>query len=124
MTPTLNLWLIPVLPLAGAAINGFWGKKSSRTAVSTVALVFSGAALVWALTSVLRYLPSDAPYQEYLAHWIRSSNGPGTFAVDFAFYLDQLSAVMLLVVTGVGFLIHIYSVGYMRDDPICSCFSC
>src|SRR6202049_4744438 len=49
----------------------------------------------------------------FRAHWIRS----GTFAVDFAFYLDQLSLVMLLVVTGVGFLIHIYSVGYMWDDP-------
>jgi NADH-quinone oxidoreductase subunit L len=57
---------------------------------------------------------SDAlPYQEYLAHWIRS----GSFSADFALYLDQLSLVMLLVVTGVGFLIHIYSVGYMWDDP-------
>ena len=46
---------------------------------------------------------------EYVAHWIR----PGSFSVEFAFYLDQLSLVMLLVVTGVGFLIHIYSVGYM-----------
>ena len=53
------------------------------------------------------------PYQEYVAHWIRS----GSFSADFAFYLDQLSLVMLLVVTGVGFLIHIYSVGYMWDDP-------
>jgi NADH-quinone oxidoreductase subunit L len=115
MTPNLNLslWLIPVLPLAGAAINGFLGKKSSRTAVSTVALVFSGAAFVWALISVLRYLPSDAPYQEYLAHWIRS----GSFSVDFAFYLDHLSVIMLLVVTGVGFLIHVYAIGYMWDDP-------
>jgi NADH-quinone oxidoreductase subunit L len=113
MTPTLNLWLIPTLPLAGAAINGFFGKKSSRTAVSAVALVFSGAAFAWALTAVLRYLPSDAPYQEYLAHWIRS----GSFAIDFAFYLDRLSVVMVLVVTGVGFLIHIYSIGYMWEDP-------
>jgi NADH-quinone oxidoreductase subunit L len=113
MTPNLNLWLIPVLPLAGAAINGFFGKKSSRTAVSTVALVFSGAAFGWALTAVLRFLPSEAPYQEYLAHWIRA----GSFSADFALYLDHLSVVMLLFVTGVGFLIHIYSVGYMWDDP-------
>jgi NADH:ubiquinone oxidoreductase subunit 5 (subunit L)/multisubunit Na+/H+ antiporter MnhA subunit len=48
----------------------------------------------------------------HLAHWIRS----GSFQVDFSFYLDQLSLVMLLVVTGVGFLIHIYSVGYMWED--------
>ena len=52
------------------------------------------------------------PIPSRLAHWIRSGN----FSVDFEFYLDQLSLVMLLVVTGVGFLIHIYSVGYMWDD--------
>jgi len=113
MTPNLNLWLIPILPLAGAAINGFLGKKSSRTAVSTVALFFSGAAFLWALSVAWRCLSMPLPYQEYLAHWIRS----GSFSVDFAFYLDQLSLVMLLVVTGVGFLIHIYSVGYMWEDP-------
>jgi NADH-quinone oxidoreductase subunit L len=113
MTSSLNLWLIPVLPLAGAAINGFLGKKSSRTAVSAIGLVFSGAALAWALSVVLRVSSADLPYQEYIAHWIRS----GSFSADFALYLDQLSLVMLLVVTGVGFLIHIYSVGYMWDDP-------
>jgi len=113
MTPSLNLWLIPVLPLAGAAINGFLGKKSSRTAVSVIGLFFSGAAFAWALSVVMRVAIDDLPYQEYLAHWIRS----GSFSADFALYLDQLSLVMLLVVTGVGFLIHIYSVGYMWDDP-------
>ena len=111
--PNLNLWLIPVLPLAGAAINGFLGKKSSRSAVTTVALFFCGAALVWALIVAFRFSSLTLPYQEYLAHWIRA----GSFSADFAFYLDQLSLVMLLVVTGVGFLIHIYSVGYMWDDP-------
>ncbi len=113
MTSSLNLWLIPVLPLAGAAINGFLGKKSSRTAVSVVGLFFSGAAFAWALTVALRFSSVAIPYQEYVAHWIRS----GAFSADFALYLDQLSLVMLLVVTGVGFLIHIYSVGYMWDDP-------
>jgi NADH-quinone oxidoreductase subunit L len=113
MTSSLNLWLIPVLPLAGAAINGFLGKKSSRTAVSIVGLFFSGAAFAWALSVVLRISSDALPYQEYVAHWIRS----GSFSADFTLYLDQLSLVMLLVVTGVGFLIHIYSVGYMWDDP-------
>ena len=113
MTSSLNLWLIPVLPLAGAAINGIFGKKSSRTAVTTVGLFFSGAAFAWALSVVLRFSSFGLPYQEYIAHWIRS----GSFTVDFALYLDQLSLIMLLVVTGVGFLIHIYSVGYMWDDP-------
>ena len=113
MMSSLNLWLIPVLPLAGAAINGFFGKKSSRTAVTTVGLVFPGAAFAWALLVALRFSSVNLPYQEYVAHWIRS----GSFSADFALYLDQLSLVMLLVVTGVGFLIHIYSVGYMWDDP-------
>jgi NADH-quinone oxidoreductase subunit L len=113
MTANLNLWLIPVLPLAGAAINGFLGKRSSRQAVSTVALFFCGASFVMALWVAYRFFSLPLPHQEHLAHWIRS----GSFSADFAFYLDQLSLVMLLVVTGVGFLIHIYSVGYMWDDP-------
>ena len=122
MTANLNLWLIPVLPLAGAAINGFLGKKFSRRAVSIVAVFFSGAALALALRVWSTYLVTrdphwtgvlPIPHQELLAHWIRISG----FSADFAFYLDQLSLVMLLVVTGVGFLIHIYSVGYMWDDP-------
>lgn len=113
MNPNLNLWVIPLLPLAGAAINGFLGKKSSRQAVSTIALFFSGAAFAMALSVVMRLSSVTLPYHEFFAHWIRS----GSFSADFAFYLDQLSLVMLLVVSGVGFLIHIYSVGYMWDDP-------
>ncbi|HZW95245.1 MAG TPA: NADH-quinone oxidoreductase subunit L [Candidatus Eremiobacteraceae bacterium] len=113
MNPMLNLWLIPVMPLAGAAINGFLGKRSSRQAVTAVALLFSGAAFAMALLVAARFSSLSLPYQEFFAHWIRS----GTFTADFAFYLDQLSLVMLLVVTGVGFLIHIYAVGYMWDDP-------
>ncbi len=113
MNPMLNLWLIPILLLAGAAINGFLGKKSSMQAVTTIALFFSGAAFAMALWVAIRFSSLTLPYHEYFAHWIRS----GSFSVDFAFYLDQLSLVMLLVVTGVGFLIHIYSVGYMWEDP-------
>jgi len=119
MTSSLNLWLIPVLPLAGAAINALLGKKSSRTAVSVVGLFFSGAAFAWALSVAWRVSSAGLPYAEYIAHWIRygATGAPGSFSADFALYLDQLSLIMLLVVTGVGFLIHIYSVGYMWDDP-------
>ena len=113
MTQNPYLWLIPVLPLAGAAINGFLGYKSSKKAVTTVALVFPGLAFALALKIAIGFSSAAAPYVFHLAHWIRS----GPFSVDFAFYLDQLSLVMLLVVTGVGFLIHVYSVGYMSDDP-------
>jgi len=111
---TLNpyLWVLPILPLAGAAINGFFGRQSSRKAISAVALTFCGAAFVLALWIAFRFSSASAPYFFPLAHWFRS----GSFSVDFDFYLDQLTLVMLLVVTGVGFLIHIYSIGYMWDD--------
>ncbi len=115
MTPqTLSplLCTIPLLPLAGAAINGFFGRRSSKNAVTAVALVFCGAAFCMALLVAANFSSASAPYSYSLAHWLRS----GTFSVDFDFYLDQLSLVMLLVVTGVGFLIHIYSVGYMWED--------
>lgn len=113
MTQNPYLWLIPTLPLAGAAINGFLGHKSSKKAISTIALVFPGLAFLLALKLALGFSSAASPYVFHLAHWIRS----GPFSVDFSFYLDQLSLVMLLVVTGVGFLIHIYSVGYMSEDP-------
>jgi len=112
MTPNPYLWLIPVLPLAGAAINGFFGRHSSKKAITTIALIFPGAAFLLALFIASRFSSASAPYYYDLAQWIRS----GSFHADFSFYLDQLSLVMLLAVTGVGFLIHIYSVGYMWDD--------
>jgi NADH-quinone oxidoreductase subunit L len=112
MTPNPYLWLVPLLPLAGAAINGFFGRRSSKRAITAVALVFCGAAFAMALWIAAGFSSALAPYSDPVAHWIRS----GSFSVDFDFYLDQLSLVMLLVVTGVGFLIHVYSVGYMWDD--------
>jgi NADH-quinone oxidoreductase subunit L len=112
MTPNLHLWWIPLLPLMGAAINGLFGKKFSRQAVVGVALTFCGAALAYSAYIASRFSSLAIPYSETLAHWMRA----GSFQVDFAFYLDQLSFVMLLVVTGVGFLIHIYSVGYMWEE--------
>src|SRR6266566_3668842 len=112
MTPNLNLWLIPVLPLIGAALNGLFGKRLTRQAVVTVALAFSGTAFGLALFVAVRFSTLELPHVETVAQWIRAGN----FRADFAFYLDQLSLVMLLVVTGVGFLIHIYSVGYMWEE--------
>jgi NADH-quinone oxidoreductase subunit L len=112
MTSNPYLWLVPLLPLAGAGINGFFGRRASKKAITTIALVFCGATFVMALFLAAGFSSVSAPYYYDLARWIRS----GSFQVDFGFYLDQLSLVMLLVVTGVGFLIHIYSVGYMWDD--------
>jgi NADH-quinone oxidoreductase subunit L len=114
MTPRLLnfLWLVPVFPLGGAAINGFFGRHSSKKAITAVALGFCGLAFLLALIFASNFDSASAPYSMEFAHWLRS----GDFHVDFSFYLDQLSLVMMLVVTGVGFLIHIYSVGYMWDD--------
>src|ERR1700739_502065 len=112
MTDSLHLWLIPLVPLLGAALNGFFGRRFSRQTVSVVALTFCGAAFAMALYVAMRFSSLTLPHTELLAHWIRS----GSFMVDFEFYLDQLTLVMLLVVTGVGFLIHIYSVGYMWEE--------
>jgi len=112
MNPNLHLCLIPLLPLIGAAINGALGKRFSRQAVTSVALLFCGAAFGMALWVASQFSSLALPHTEYVATWIRA----GSFQADFAFYLDQLSLVMLLIVSGVGFLIHIYSVGYMWEE--------
>jgi NADH-quinone oxidoreductase subunit L len=113
MTENLHLWIIPLLPLAGAAINGLLGKRFSRNMVATVALTFCGGAFAWALWIASRFASLETlPHVEMVATWLRS----GSFQADYGFALDQLSMVMLLVVTGVGFLIHIYSVGYMWEE--------
>jgi NADH-quinone oxidoreductase subunit L len=112
MTPDLHLWLIPLLPLAGAAINGLLGKRFSRSLVTAVALAFCGAAFLMALWVAWQFSSLSLPHIETVATWLRS----GSFTVNYSFALDQLSLIMLLVVTGVGFLIHVYSVGYMWEE--------
>src|SRR5215813_9804935 len=113
MTPHLNLWVIPLLPLIGAAINGLFGRRFKNAMVSTVALLFTAASFLWAVRAVWTLWPgAEKPYIEIVAPWITA----GTFSAPFGFQLDQLSMVMVLVVTGVGFLIHIYSVGYMAHE--------
>jgi NADH-quinone oxidoreductase subunit L len=100
------------LLLIGAAINGLFGKRFSRRAVAAVALVFCGAAFGMALWIAAQFSSLTLPHVEVLTSWLNS----GGFSVDYSFALDQLSLVMLLIVTGVGFLIHIYSVGYMWEE--------
>jgi NADH-quinone oxidoreductase subunit L len=107
--PNLHLWLIPVLPLIGAAINGFLGARFSKKLVAAIALLFPGLAFLWALKAVAAV---HYPYQEVHAPWIAITG----FQANYGFALDPLSTVMLLVVTGVGFLIHIYATGYMAEE--------
>jgi NADH-quinone oxidoreductase subunit L len=108
----LYLWVIPLLPLAGAAVNGLLGRRFNNAVVSAVALFFTGASFAWALWATLQWWGHTDPYVQTLGDWIRA----GSFNAPFGFYLDRLSTVMVLVVTGVGFLIHVYSIGYMAHE--------
>ena len=112
---SLHLWIIPLLPLTGAAINGLLGKRFPKALVNTIALGSTALAFAYALWVAVQFvgLPADQiPHIERYATWMTA----GTFSAEYGIYLDQLSLVMLLVVTGVGFLIHIYSVGYMEHE--------
>ncbi len=134
--PSLHLLWIPLLPFVGFLINGLFGRRFSRPVVTGVALLFTlvpflqvanlwlnfsnimaasthvviAEQLIGAPPSGLHVVTS--PHIEYVAPWIVA----GHFRADFAFALDQLTMVMLLVVTGVGFLIHLYSAGYMAHE--------
>jgi NADH-quinone oxidoreductase subunit L len=112
-TLNLNLWLIPLLPLLGAAINGLFGRRFSNKVVNAVALFFTAAAFAWALIAATQFWSAGAnPVLETHGAWLHL----GDFLVEYGFLLDRLSMVMLLVVTGVGFLIHIYATGYMEHE--------
>jgi NADH-quinone oxidoreductase subunit L len=112
---SLHLWIIPLLPLTGAAINGLLGKRFPKAVVNAIALGSTAAAFAYALWVAVQFMgmPADQiPHIERYATWMTA----GSFTAEFGLYLDQLSLVMLLIVTGVGFLIHIYSVGYMEHE--------
>src|SRR5438874_1916372 len=120
------IWLIPLLPALGAAINGLVGIRSfSRRTAGLVACAAMTAALALALAAFweLLGLPEDArAFDVVVAQWIpqiplATNNGFGNFQVPWGFRLDPLSGMMLLVVTGIGTLIHIYSTAYMVDEP-------
>src|SRR5512147_719148 len=111
----MNLWLIPLLPLAGAAINGLVGRRFAKNVVTAVGLAFPGAAMLWTWKAAAQFasLPASAiPQIENHGLWLRA----GSFVVSYGFHLDQLSLLMALIVTGVGFAIHVYSVGYMAHE--------
>ena len=121
------IWLIPLLPAIGAAINGLIGIRSfSRRTAGAVACAAMLGALGLSLVAFwqLLALPPDArAYDVTVAPWIPSiplqmSNGSvGSFEVPWGFRLDPLSGMMLLVVTGIGTLIHVYSTAYIADEP-------
>jgi NADH-quinone oxidoreductase subunit L len=115
----MQLWLIPIFPLLGFLLNGLFGKKLPKAAINVIAC---GSVLASFITVVLAFMNAEGgcmsstqPCPQVVQHyftWIQS--GALNVSVDFA--MDRLTEVMLLIVTGVGFLIHVYAVGYMAHE--------
>lgn len=108
------LWLIPALPALGVLFHLFVGRRAGKGAVGIVAPGVVGAAFVVALAAFwqLCSLPAGSALVQNVYPWIHA----GSLQIDVAFRIDALSGLMVLIVTGVGFLIHVYSVGYMHED--------
>ena len=110
------LWIIPALPLGAVALNLLLGDLLGKRGTAWLACGAVGLAFLAAVRAVLALaaLPAEERTLTEIAYtWMKS----GDLTVQVAFLLDPLSAVMALVVSGVGFLIHVYSVGYMAHDP-------
>lgn len=108
-----NIWLVPLFPLIGflvIALNfrGFKGIMAGR--VASVAVL---ASFVVSVNLFLQMTSGHEPQTVTLFNWLHFNH----ISISFSFLVDRLSVLMLLVVTGVGFLIHVYSIGYMKDDP-------
>lgn len=103
--------LVPLLPLAGFFGYFLYGDKLSESKVGTLA---SGWVILSFLLSLVLFgqIPVDGAIQVNYFNWMQA----GSFTVPFAFQIDQLSVIMMMLVTGVGSLIHIYSIGYMHGD--------
>jgi NADH-quinone oxidoreductase subunit L len=108
-----HLWIIPLLPLLGSAVNGLLGWKWPNKVVHSVALTATGLSFLCAVEAVREFVANgQQPFRKEFFDWIVA----GGFRAGYDLQLDQLTVVMLLVVTGVGFLIHIYSTGYMAHE--------
>jgi NADH-quinone oxidoreductase subunit L len=108
----MNLWLIPILPFAGFLLNGLLGRRLPKALINAIAIGSVALSFAWVVKTLLGLMPLEEKYIEHYYTWIQS--GALNIGVDFA--VDRLTAVMLLVVTGVGLLIHIYAIGYMEHE--------
>ncbi|HKW34901.1 MAG TPA: NADH-quinone oxidoreductase subunit L [Candidatus Acidoferrum sp.] len=107
------LWIVPLLPLLGSAINGLFGAKWPNKYVTATAITSTGLSFLCALEAVREFFESrQALFHKEFFTWITAGN----FRASFDLQVDQLTVVMLLVVTGVGWLIHIYATGYMAHE--------
>jgi len=125
-----HIYLIPFFPAFGAALMFFFGRRLQKSAVSAVCVGTVVIAFIWACFSVVEYTHfahgTGQPFEKILYTWLGSGDSGLSFTkqdgsttqfnADFGFLLDPLSSIWLLFVTGVGMLIHIYSVGYMAHE--------
>jgi len=107
------LWIIPLLPLLGSAVNGLLGSKWANKIVNWVAIGSTGLSFLCALEAVREFFDGgQVLFRKEFFTWIAAGN----FRAGFDLQMDQLTVVMVLVVTGVGWLIHIYAAGYMAHE--------
>ncbi len=106
------VWLIPLFPLLGYLITGLLNRKLSKNLAGLVACSALAASFIVALLIFLEENHTRASHTVVLFDWISSGN----FHANFSFLVDPLSSIFLMIITGVGFLIHVYSTGYMKDD--------
>jgi NADH-quinone oxidoreductase subunit L len=106
------LLLIPLLPFLGFLVNAFIGKRLTKAVSGGIACAAIIAAFGVSVAAVWTVVSSHQPLEQAAFQWISS----GELSIPFEFRLDHLSAVMILVVTGIGSLIHIYSTSYMHDE--------
>lgn len=107
------VWLVPLLPLIGFVIIGFFGKKLSKGLVGTIA---SGAVLGAFAVSLGIFFELGGQTEKSVTIDLFSWITAGKLSIPFSFLVDPLSSLFLLIITGIGFLIHLYSTGYMHDD--------
>ncbi len=106
------IWLIPVLPLVGFIINGLGRNTLPKNLIGLLASLMVLIPFVLSVMLFLSVKNSGQPINVTYFEWIKA----GKLTVPFSFLVDQLSSLMLLIITGVGFLIHVYSIGYMHGD--------
>ena len=111
-----HVWLVPLFPAIGFILNGLLGRRLGKKAVSwigpsAIGLAFFTSILIF--FELLKRPPSERLFEKIIFDWVVS----GSFHTVIGYQIDPLSILMALVVTGVSFFIHIYSVGYMHEDP-------
>src|SRR5881392_646965 len=108
-----TLFLIPLFPLVGFLLNGLFGSRMEKKVSGWIAVLAALASFIWAFFSVMAlHVPNPTPEARNMLHmiygtWLNNSDVNFTFGL----MLDQISSVMILIVTGIGALIHIYSLG-------------